>query len=206
MKKNVLLIAISLLVVMVAGCGNVKEGEKETFTNSAPEDRNESSTDSISEDQPGSSTDTMREVEGETDNATHVEETSEEKITNQQLLKERQTYYQEKFTEVEQSMSEFDYLYKNENSNEMAFAEEQKLNRWDNLLNDVYQDLRSHLSSEEKDALLIQQREWISTRDQTAEENARPFLNTTSYGYELTKSLAELTKQRCYELIEKYSK
>lgn len=75
---------------------------------------------------------------------------------------------------------------------------------WDTALNDIYKVLQDQLAEEEMNHLREEQREWITYRDDTAEEVSRKYEGGTMESIQYVNTQAFLTKKRCYELVEKY--
>lgn len=76
---------------------------------------------------------------------------------------------------------------------------------WDDELNAIYQELRGSLTEEEFDALREEERAWLKNRDElaaraAASENSSNSAQNLAY----TRSLAESTKLRVYELAEMF--
>ena len=80
------------------------------------------------------------------------------------------------------------------------------LNIWDELLNEIYGDLEEILSEDEMDGLRIEQRDWIEERDNQALEASLEFEGGTMEPLVYIAVLANITEQRCYELVEIYMK
>lgn len=77
---------------------------------------------------------------------------------------------------------------------------------WDDLLNEIYGVLKEQLSAAEMESVKNEQINWISIRDAKAEDSASEVKGGTLEPVFYTSSLVESTKNRCYELIEKYMK
>jgi uncharacterized protein YecT (DUF1311 family) len=77
---------------------------------------------------------------------------------------------------------------------------------WDNALNEIYGALKTQLSEASMNDLRAKQRQWITDRDaeaqQRADEEGGGTLSTVVYG----ETKVELTKARCYELVNLYMK
>lgn len=112
--------------------------------------------------------------------------------------------YINKLNATEEGMSDLDYLYENGITAELVEAEGTKLKRWDNMLNEIYSLLKTQLTESEMNDLKSKQRSWIKYRDTTADneasEEGEGSLSTVVYN----SSLARLTKERCYELVNTY--
>ncbi|WP_181347417.1 lysozyme inhibitor LprI family protein [Thalassobacillus sp. CUG 92003] len=77
---------------------------------------------------------------------------------------------------------------------------------WDELLNDIYGVLKERLSPEEMEQLREKQRNWIEFRDDRALEASQKYEGGTQEHLEYVAVLANLTEERCYELVEDYMK
>ena len=66
--------------------------------------------------------------------------------------------------------------------------------------------LKDQLSSDEMSSLRKEQRDWIKRRDETAKEEAAKFKGGTLEPFQYASTEARVTKERCYELVEKYMK
>ncbi|WP_231687749.1 lysozyme inhibitor LprI family protein [Bacillus sp. CHD6a] len=77
---------------------------------------------------------------------------------------------------------------------------------WDNFLNEIYGVLEEQLPAKEMDELREKQRNWITYRDDTALAASLKYKGGTQEHLEYVSVLANLTEERCYELITKYMK
>ena len=114
--------------------------------------------------------------------------------------------YINKLNSTEEGMSDLDYLYQKGTTGDMGLAEATKLKRWDNMLNEIYSLLKTQLTESEMDELKNKQLSWIEYRDKTAENEASENIGGTLYSVVYNGSLAKLTKERCYELVNTYMK
>lgn len=81
-----------------------------------------------------------------------------------------------------------------------------KLQKWDDMLNEIYDVLIEQLPKDEMDAIREEQIEWISIRDAKANESGKKYEGGTMQPVAYSDSLGESTKERCYELVNKYMK
>ena len=127
-----------------------------------------------------------------------------ESINNELLVYSYKNEYINKLNLVEEGMSDLDYLYENGITVELIEAEGTKLKRWDDMLNEIYSLLKIQLTESEMKELKSKQLSWIEYRDTTANNEASEegggSLSTVVY----YSSLARLTKERCYELVNTY--
>ncbi|MGL4772192.1 MAG: lysozyme inhibitor LprI family protein [Clostridium sp.] len=114
--------------------------------------------------------------------------------------------YLKKLAMVETGLSDLDYLYESGVTADMVEAEGTVLKRWDDMLNEIYKLLKVQLSKDEMDELTRKQREWIKYRDKTAENEANATGGGSFAGVQYNTTLARITKERCYELVNNYMK
>lgn len=89
---------------------------------------------------------------------------------------------------------------------EMKAAAEQRYQKWDKLLNDVYQQLQAQLDTQAMTQLRIEQRKWITHRDDQARKAADEYKGGSAENLVYTETLASVTRERCYRLVEDYMK
>ena len=74
------------------------------------------------------------------------------------------------------------------------------------MLNEIYNLLKVQLSKEEMDELTNKQISWIEYRDKTAENESATFGMGSFATVQYNSTLARVTKERCYELVNNYMK
>lgn len=114
------------------------------------------------------------------------------------------TVYTDKLNQIEKSLAELDYLYVDGVTANMMEAESETFERWDNALNDIYGVLKTTLSASEMDLLRNEQRDWILFRDHEAETAAAEFKGGSFEMLTLVSVKQQLTKERCYRLVDVY--
>ncbi|MGO4888810.1 lysozyme inhibitor LprI family protein [Anaerobacillus sp. MEB173] len=138
-----------------------------------------------------------------------AEELEAQKIAEAEAKKKaasQKNKYLQKLAEIEKGLSDLDYLYKNGVTIELTEAESKRYERWDDALNEIYGVLKQQMPGSEFEKLRNEQRNWISYRDQKAEEDAAEFEGGTFARVQYLSTLATLTEKRCYELVEGYMK
>lgn len=83
-------------------------------------------------------------------------------------------------------------------------AAEELCSRWDYLMNDIYENLKEGLPPGEAGNLEKKQEEWIKYRDDTAQAASSKYAGGIMEDLEYKNTLARITKERCYELVETY--
>ncbi|WP_343337560.1 hypothetical protein TPELB_25280 [Terrisporobacter petrolearius] len=76
--------------------------------------------------------------------------------------------------------------------------------KWDDLLNEIYGVLKTQLSESEMSDLKNKQINWIKYRDGKADEAAAEYEGGTMAPLEYASVKVELTRERCYKLVNKY--
>ena len=76
--------------------------------------------------------------------------------------------------------------------------------KWDVALNEVYNTLKKQLSISDMKNLQHKEIQWIVHRDAVANKEAAQYKGGSIEPLIYISSLADTTKNRCYELVEKY--
>lgn len=116
----------------------------------------------------------------------------------------KQTYL-DKLDNIKSGLKDLDKLYAG-NTIEMKSAANQEYERWDAALNEIYGVLKTQLSATEMNALEKEEIQWIKDKDAKALKAAAEFAGGTGEQLQYTASIASTTKDRCYELVNKYMK
>jgi uncharacterized protein YecT (DUF1311 family) len=116
---------------------------------------------------------------------------------------DKKSEYLQKLNNIEIGLEELDYLY-NGPTYQMVQAAKETHQRWDDALNEIYGVLKMQLTADEMSKLQEEQRKWIASRDTAAEAAAAEFEGGSLAPLEYAGTLAQVTKERCYELVEVY--
>lgn len=102
--------------------------------------------------------------------------------------------------------TQIDKLWKDTEATSTAMKQtaEYELKMWDNELNKIYQEYRAILDEADAEALRQVELQWIKDRDAKALAASKQVSNGTLESLEYTRTLAEATKARTYELVEQY--
>lgn len=189
MKKKIILVLISLSLVMVGCTKNSEEKNNETAVN------NETSTETVD-------TKTVSSNEISTETVANNETSTE--ITNKE--DEEKKSYKEEYLKKLDSLDEYLKTSVNEGITtiEMKEAENTRYKSWDDMLNEIYNLLKTQLTEEKMKKLQEEEINWIKYRDETAENEAKKFEGGTLQPIAYVSSLTETTKNRCYELVNNY--
>ena len=163
-------------------------------------------------EKPEISKDKKKDIEKKDENKDTIKDIAKKdknKYTTKDVETVKHSYkdeYINKLNSTEEGMSDLDYLYKSGTNGELVEAEYTRLKRWDNMLNEIYSLLKTQLTESEMNELKSKQRSWIEYRDKTAENEASENRGGSLYYVVYNGSLARLTKERCYELVNTYMK
>jgi uncharacterized protein YecT (DUF1311 family) len=198
MKMKLYKVIVSAVsIIMLAACGNSTD---ETSGEADEQARNmEESTNTDSKENGTNSTDSEAANENDQEEAAIKEDdspTNEESSIKEEYLNKLHNTKKE-MDEVEPADSST-YALKNVEGN--------RYDVWDGLLNEVYGVLKGQLPAEEMDQLRQEQRDWIKYRDENAKEASLKYEGGTMEHLEYVAVLANLTEDRCFELVEGYMK
>ena len=85
---------------------------------------------------------------------------------------------------------------------DMNYAAQQKYQVWDEALNQLWRDLKEILSEEEMRQLTNEELQWIKEKEQAALDAAAEYEGGSMYPMVYSATLASLTRERVYELLE----
>ncbi|MCA1294786.1 DUF1311 domain-containing protein [Paenibacillus sp. alder61] len=114
--------------------------------------------------------------------------------------------YLDKLKEIEEGLSDLDQLNEEGTTASMTQAADETYKRWDAALNEINGELKNRLTESAIKDLKEEQRKWIAQRDKAAAKAAEEFEGGTMEALQLVAAKAEMTKKRCYELVENYMK
>lgn len=114
--------------------------------------------------------------------------------------------YMDKLGGIEAGLADLNYLYQAGVTSNILEAEYETLKRWDDALNEIYGVLKTTLSLGEMDRLRVAQREWIVYRDYEAELASQAFEGGTFEEVTLVSVKHQITRDRCYSLVENFMK
>lgn len=196
MKKFLLLI---IILGLLAACSNT---DKETsLTPEEPTKNVENNSDS----EKVESNETV-EVSEESDEANSSDENTdaESTDTNVEGATEDSPLKIQFLSELEAIEKEIESQPEGETQLEMDEIAAVNFKAWDDALNKIWKELEKQLPVEEMDKLREEQRRWIKEKYKAASEEAAQYEGGTMESLVKTNTQAQVTKERCYELVEKY--
>lgn len=183
-NKKFFITMLALVGVILAACGKTTDG-----------------TASSSDNLPSNNDSTQTEESDSSSNEDTATEPNDKEDTSNSLKDE----YLVKLNEMDKKDREVPAdTSKASTTVELEKEEAERLDRWDEALNEIYSVLNEQLSAEEMEQLREEQRDWIKERDQKAKEASLKYEGGTMEGLEYVATQASVTKDRCYELVAKY--
>ena len=134
------------------------------------------------------------------------EKTSTNNNSSEDITVNYKKIYMEKLNNLEASIDNPDNVSDCLTTHEMVEAEWERYQKWDDMLNEIYNLLKTQLSESEMKSLKASQIAWINYRDQCAENEASEYEGGTMQPIIYNGALATITKERCYELVNTYMK
>ncbi|AOR25041.1 lysozyme inhibitor LprI family protein [Clostridium taeniosporum] len=135
-----------------------------------------------------------------------TEKSVKENNDTQKIKQSTKQIYKNKLDNIELGMKDLNKMESTGINGEMISAAGKKHIRWDNALNEIYGVLKKQLSADDMKKLENEEIKWISDRDDKAKKDSSHYKGGRLYEYIYRLSLAQTTKERCYELVEKYMK
>lgn len=143
---------------------------------------------------------------GDTDSSkTKVEDKSKDKEDKSTAKQESEKQeYETKLNNIEIGLKDLDKKESSGITADMREAADERYKRWDSALNEIYGALKGQLASSDMKKLQSEEIQWMSNRDTKAKEASSEMKGGTMEPVIYISSLADTTKNRCYELVEKY--
>ncbi|MGM8365763.1 lysozyme inhibitor LprI family protein [Virgibacillus sp. W0181] len=211
-QKFLLVMFTVVFVILLNACENSSEESKvnnQTQNNAAPQSSNsESSNADVSEDvsnTDNTNTDSLDTGDHDTNEKKEIsnkvpvrKEVSSTNNTTSGLKEE----YLNKINDTKKEVDEMEAT--DSSTYALKKLENDRWDAWDDLLNEMYGILEEQLSAEKMDQLRKKQRNWIKYRDDSALEASEKYKGGTQERVEYVAVLANLTEERCYELVETF--
>ncbi|MEH7378972.1 lysozyme inhibitor LprI family protein [Bacillus sp. JJ1533] len=190
MKKFLLL---TLLLVVLAACGN-----KDEETSSQPEEPAKSTESETESEKANEKVEAPEEETSDEKVDTETQDTSAEVTAESSPLK---VQYLNELTALEE---EIENKPEGETQIEMEEIAAETYKIWDDELNKIWKELEKQLPTDEMDKLREEQRGWIKEKYKITSEEAAQYEGGTMEALVKVNTQARVTKERCYELVEKY--
>ncbi|MEH7385880.1 lysozyme inhibitor LprI family protein [Bacillus sp. JJ1521] len=196
-KKYLIVLLTVVLAFLLAACNNFTDqssaGADEQSQNIYDESSNVDSTEDAANTANNNNNEKVDTPKTEPPKVEDTSKTTTMNIKEEYLKKLKDT---KKVTDEMEAESTATYALK--------AVEDDRWDIWDDLLNEVYGVLNEQLPPNEMDKLRQEQRDWINHRDDTALEASVKYKGTTSEHLEYSTISADLTEERCFELVKEY--
>lgn len=211
MKKRNFLIAASLLVILLVGMSACSSNSSDDDITSTKNQSNSESTPQ-SKDDSSQSNDTHSEstqVEDNQEQADNTEDTTSANITSESQEEKVEGRRAEFLERLDNIQKELDALPEKEHAdkgvtNAMKNYYGRAYEMYDEELNEIYALLKKELSPETMEDLKAEQIQWIDQKEDKANKERLEYEGGTFENVALYMSLYESTKDRSYELVNKY--
>lgn len=196
MKKFLLL---TVILGLLAACANTDE--ETSLTPEEPTKNEENASDSEKAD----SNETVEVSEtSDEENTTNENTDAESTDTNVEGATEDSPLKIQYLSELEAIEKDIESKPEGETQTEMDEIAAANYKAWDDALNKIWKELEKQLPVEEMDKLREEQRRWIKEKYKAASEEAAQYEGGTMESLVKTNTQAQVTKERCHELVEKY--
>ncbi|MGD6873632.1 lysozyme inhibitor LprI family protein [Sutcliffiella horikoshii] len=201
MQKNKQLCRAMMTVgiLLMAACGNTSDGS------GAIQNKNGNSSNEVTTEEENNNDIVETDIQ-DNNEPNEKEDTSTSEPA--EVEEEATTSLKEKYLQqLDDTKKEAEGLEATDSSTyALKKVENDRWELWDELLNEIYGVLEEQLSVEEMSQLREEQRNWIKIRDDSALEASHKFKGGTQEHLEYVVVLANLTEDRCYELVQDYMK
>lgn len=197
-RKLVMVWLMGVFFIFLAACGN------STDSNTTIDNKSDNTSQNEIAESDSTTDDITEEDETENGNTNETEDTNkEEEDSTNQVVSLKQEY----LTKLNDTKKEMDEIEPEDDSTyALKNVEGNRYDVWDGLLNEIYGVLKDQLSTEEMEQVRKEQRNWLTHRDETAKEASLKYEGGTMEQLEYVSVLANLTEERCFELVKKYVK
>ncbi|KAA8671368.1 DUF1311 domain-containing protein [Clostridium sp. HV4-5-A1G] len=177
---------------------NTAEGENSKSAKDSAQSQNTESSTTITDD----TTKTKENVNSNTQEKTNSKIDRPNNKLNEENKKQE---YINKLDNIELGFKDFNNTEKT--AEDMMNHANERYKQWNAALDEIYYDiLKGQSSPSEIENLQNEEIQWTDKRDAKAEEDSSKMKGGTMESILYTNSLAQSTKERCYELVDKYMK
>lgn len=205
--RKAILTTMLISSLLVAGCGNNEAGNGGAAATAETGQEVTASPEVTPENTPEPASEATAEPEAEASAEAPAQTTAPEATPKASAAadSQRQTYL-DKLDQIEMGLSDLEAMSASGVMTDMKEAASKEHERWDKALNEIYQELQKQLPEADMTKLKEEQLSWIKERDKAAEDAAAKYKGGTMEGLEYAATLASVTKERCYKLVEMYMK
>lgn len=203
-RKPFLIIVLALVIVVMCACSNsdtqlnVSEENKQSQEKNKEVIKEENST-------LGNSSEKTNHPNDDGENS--VNDSEDEAVSTlgngkNETKESKKNQYVQKLEETKKETEQLEAL--DNSTYALIEMENKRWKIWDDLLNEIYGVLIEQLPQNEMDVLREEQLKWIKYRDENALKASKKYEGGTIENLEYVSVLANLTEERCYELVNNY--
>ncbi|MEH7226199.1 lysozyme inhibitor LprI family protein [Bacillus sp. JJ1566] len=193
MKKFLL---FTVLIALLAACGN-----KDEETISSPEEPAKS-VEYEADSKKAKSNEAVDASDSEEANAS--DENADAPDTSIEATAETSTLKDQYLNELATIVEEIENKPEGETQIELEEIAAGTYKIWDDQLNKIWKELEKQLPTEKMDKLREEQRRWIKFKYEAASKEATQYEGGSMESLVKVSTQAQVTKERCYELVENY--
>ena len=199
-SKRIVILIFSMAVLVLAACGNSTDKTNGKTNSQSPNTSTTQHANNDTSNKDKTSDDSSSNQDDNADsNMFSGEVTLEDSI---EMDESKKGIYLKKLSDTKNKTEKLEAT--DSSTYALKKVEDDRWDTWDDLLNEIYGVLKEQLSAEEMEQLQKEQRDWIKYRDDTALKASQKFKGSTQEHLEYSAVAANVTEERCYQLVEKY--
>ncbi|GAA0607470.1 hypothetical protein GCM10009001_25990 [Virgibacillus siamensis] len=199
-RKMRIILLTAILAILLAACENSSEASSTAADEPSQDNSTSEGTNNTDSTERAANDDSAETGNHETNEQTDA--TEEDNGSADNTAASMKETYLKKLNETKSEMENLEAT--DPSTYAMKKVENDRYDTWDELLNEIYGVLKKQLPAEEMDQLRNEQRDWIEHRDDAAKDASLKYEGGTQEQLEYVAVLADLTKKRCYTLVEEY--
>ncbi|TYS18541.1 DUF1311 domain-containing protein [Rossellomorea vietnamensis] len=213
-NQRIMIVLLGVIFLLITACGNSSEesntaqdnGDSNSNSSSAQNETQNPSDTSTDEDSAQDSSSNDRSTE-ENEQQTGTDETQNEESAKSTEENQASEKTKKEYLDKLNAMEEEDkHAEAKDTMVEMEEQEQERFEKWDDALNEIYGVLQEQLGKEEMEKLREEQRDWVQQRDEEAKKASLKYEGGTTESLEYIATQASLTKERAYFLVAHYMK
>ncbi|MGL5150072.1 MAG: lysozyme inhibitor LprI family protein [Clostridium sp.] len=193
MKKYLLVLSICTSLITLSGC-NVDE-EKKNEAKPTNKEVVEKNKDVSKAPEPTSK---------ESEKPKEKEKTMEKETMLKETKVSSKRQYTEKLKDTKEKADKLQSKYDSGVTLDMNNASSEEYELWDDLLNQIYITLKKEMQSDKFEGLKAEQIKWIEYKEARAKAEYEKYDGGSLATVSSNITKANITKDRCYELVDKY--
>ncbi len=192
------ILAAAVVIAAVIGSVTILHMQKQKLEQQAKQEHAALIDSYVDREDDEEDSDAPSSVAEEEDDAEEAE--TPQKPTEQETAPSRvHTGYQDRLDRLN---ARYDAEEFNASNTENKLLSSEYLEEYDGLLNEIYQSLKSTLSSDRFSDIRAEERTWIAKRDAGVEDACADWVGGTGYGLVYSGTMISYTRERCQVLID----